>query len=644
MEIKQSWTLKQSQYISDIAHEMDLSSGVNLIIADVGTGKSHYFSKQTKTFFIAPLISIVSSIDGLDVSTWNSKVSEVLANPNKEAYKDTVLVIDECHGLYTDYGYKSSVINDLIRIIPLFKSVVLMSGTIDHKNLQSIAVDRIYRVMKPQLAEKNITKYVTESRYTKELLQRKILETKGKRKAIALVNDIDLCNTIAKAYGDKALVVSSKVKNEEHIQNFFDSKMMTTDEHDYDLIIGTDSIREGLSIEDELESVDVFIYGHRDPDAIEQFTNRFRNVEYSKNVHVIVPESNTYEMEDFNHTSYCLDARTLCSALQSVYDTSTNEDFKESLLTQYRQDMKGSNVFFNKTTKAFEVSLIGIDYAASQHRERQCMYDNVRFEMRMSEYDFRVQQVQNVDGDEERREAMKEKLRESKAVAKAEREELLKDLIQDYTTGDYRHTGKEDYDGVKESVDKLIRVGLTHEQIPYVIQNVIQNKNFIKDRVWPDFNYVETDSSIRNFILEFIAIECPEDYLERIDLVVLSNLVVKKVLKEFFNNDKNLMCRNELWSKLVRVSGYDIMVRDKKYRDVLNRYITLDKPKKVRPTAEQRRNCFWMREVEYISPVKFTNLSGLDIEKKKQTVCEVEIRSAIELKKKLQSIKELTMI
>ena len=105
--------------------------------------------------------------------------------------------------------------------------------------------------MKPQLAEKNITKYVTESRYTKELLQRKILETKGKRKAIALVNDIDLCNTIAKAYGDKALVVSSKVKNEEHIQNFFDSKMMTTDEHDYDLIIGTDSIREGLSIEDE---------------------------------------------------------------------------------------------------------------------------------------------------------------------------------------------------------------------------------------------------------------------------------------------------------------------------------------------------------------------------------------------------------
>ncbi|WP_164092364.1 hypothetical protein [Kluyvera georgiana] len=48
MKINQTWTLSQSEYISDIANEMDLASGVNLIIADVGTGKSHYFSKQTK--------------------------------------------------------------------------------------------------------------------------------------------------------------------------------------------------------------------------------------------------------------------------------------------------------------------------------------------------------------------------------------------------------------------------------------------------------------------------------------------------------------------------------------------------------------------------------------------------------------------
>ena len=112
------WVLAPNQYLSDIAHEMDFSTGVVLLQADVGTGKSHYFSQLDNYHFIAPLLSIVLSISGKDVSTWNSKVSQVLNANDKSIYKTQTLVIDECHGLYTDFSYKEAVINDLMKLIP----------------------------------------------------------------------------------------------------------------------------------------------------------------------------------------------------------------------------------------------------------------------------------------------------------------------------------------------------------------------------------------------------------------------------------------------------------------------------------------------------------------------------------------------
>lgn len=156
MSIYKEFTLTPNQYITDIAHEMELKDGINLIIADVGTGKSFYFSKLTNTAFSAPLVSIVSSIDGTNVQTWNALVARFHATSDKSTFKNETLVIDECHGFYTDYSYKSSVIRDLVAIFPYFKSVILMSGTIKKEYLNSVQIDRVYRVRKPSQATKEV--------------------------------------------------------------------------------------------------------------------------------------------------------------------------------------------------------------------------------------------------------------------------------------------------------------------------------------------------------------------------------------------------------------------------------------------------------------------------------------------------------
>lgn len=71
-EYTKEWNLSSNEYITaEMVAEMELDSGINLIISDVNTGKSFHFAKQPNTYFIAPLVSIVKSIEGEDVSTWN---------------------------------------------------------------------------------------------------------------------------------------------------------------------------------------------------------------------------------------------------------------------------------------------------------------------------------------------------------------------------------------------------------------------------------------------------------------------------------------------------------------------------------------------------------------------------------------------
>lgn len=634
------FNLAPTEYISDIANQMELQDGVTLIIADVGTGKSHYFSKLTNTAFAAPLVSIVSSIDGTNVSTWNALVGRFHATSDKGLFKNEVLVIDECHGFFTDYSYKASVISDLVAIFPYFKAVILMSGTIKEEYINSVAIDRVYRVRKPSQAVKEYHQY-NYTKAGKALLESLILRNKGKRKAIALVNDIKLCKRIASRYGENALVVSSEVKETDEVQAFFAAKRMD----EYELIIGTDSIREGLSIEDKLDEVDIYIYGHTDPDGIEQFTNRFRNVIKTKTLHYITPVRDSKSMKAFDVQSYVDDAEMFIETLTGAYRGFKDDAFREHFRTQYNQDIKGSHIRYNKEFDGFVIDKLSIDAVYADYRAKQCEYDPVLFQMRMSEYDFKHRNTMGVDGNESLAEDIKEEMKELKVVESKERTEILLSLIDSFIIGSYPHAGKhEEYDALRESIGKLQKVGLKDTQIELVVKGVIDDKTFIS-KVWADYNYVDEHSNIRNMILNYIAKECPDDTLTKVDLFVLCSMIVKKVQKELFNDEQATMRKNREWSKWLEYQGKDLVVKDKCQQKVLNRYITLEKPERKRTstcTNVMYKMLLEMKKEDryYEYKVKYTNLTGFHIDKIDAVTEQVkkEVQQASDLKCKMMKM------
>ncbi|EAB6494169.1 hypothetical protein CCO57_22090 [Salmonella enterica subsp. indica serovar Marseille] len=296
----------------------------------------------------------------------------------------------------------------------------------------------------------------------------------------------------------------------------------------------------------------------------------------------------------------------------------TDDTFREHFRTQYSQDIKGSHVRFNKDFDGFVIDKLSINASYADYRAKQCEYDPVLWQMRMGEYDFHYRNTIVLDGDKTLSESIKDSLSKIKQEQKAEREEVLFSLIESYQNGKFQYSGKhEEYDVLRESITKLQKVGLQDSQIELVVNGVIDDKTFIS-KVWADFNYVDEHTNIRNMILTYIAQECPDDELTKLDLFALTSMIVKKVLKELFNNDKKAMKKNKLWGAWLEYQGGELAVKDKCQVKVINRYITLDKPERNRTSTNVMYKCFLeMKKQEFYSThkVKYTNLTGFSIDK-----------------------------
>ncbi|EBC6965542.1 hypothetical protein CBU95_001323 [Salmonella enterica subsp. enterica serovar Solt] len=312
------------------------------------------------------------------------------------------------------------------------------------------------------------------------------------------------------------------------------------------------------------------------------------------------------------------DAESFVGTLTGAYMGFTDDTFREHFRTQYSQDIKGSHVRFNKDFDGFVIDKLSINASYADYRAKQCEYDPVLWQMRMGEYDFHYRNTIVLDGDKTLSESIKDSLSKIKQEQKAEREEVLFSLIESYQNGKFQYSGKhEEYDVLRESITKLQKVGLQDSQIELVVNGVIDDKTFIS-KVWADFNYVDEHTNIRNMILTYIAQECPDDELTKLDLFALTSMIVKKVLKELFNNDKKAMKKNKLWGAWLEYQGGELAVKDKCQVKVINRYITLDKPERNRTSTNVMYKCFLeMKKQEFYSThkVKYTNLTGFSIDK-----------------------------
>ncbi|WP_323891096.1 DEAD/DEAH box helicase [Aeromonas caviae] len=601
--------LGKNEYISDIAHKIDFSTGKVLVVADVGTGKSVFFSNQKNVKFIAPLTAIKESIiegnesvlsGASNVSTWNAIDS--LGDMNEQDKAAITLVVDECHGLVMD-GYKQNVINRVYSQLDEFKSVVFMSGTVEPSYFSNVEFDRVYRIIKPSVAKKTVN-----TTYTKNIKASVVDHLRvSPNKAIVLLDNKAALKAIASKLEQahkKCLIITSDNKTEKHIQDFFKSGMMGS----YDVILGTSCIVEGLSIEDELDCADVVIGGHITPERMEQFTNRFRKVSKEKNVHYFINYSECENVPEFNVKDVVADCIMQAGYLNTIYNSFTSEVKKIDLVKRYRRDANTDSVYFHDG--AFHVSYTGVDLLAAANREQWYRSSFLMFEKKLKDYGFDVKMPKSIDGDSELESDIKAEVDAVNKVEGDKRKSTLDDVISDIKEGVYNESHEDElYEITIESISKLSKRGLDDSNIERLVELYKEDDEIFRKAHTDAENHTAVDS-FPKFIKSNLVVDsnnmATSDEVKRV-----AELVVSKVLNEYFSGDVSLMVRSRSWKSDVELGeNGGVVIKNTRETRVLRRYITVGNAKRIRINGV-RVSCV---EIELFS------LTGLQFNDKSGTV------------------------
>ncbi|XTE59582.1 hypothetical protein AB8Q02_06885 [Enterobacter ludwigii] len=627
------WTLEPNQYISSVFHKMDLTSGVNLVNSSVGTGKTTQFIQEANPetnqkarakpgyIVLVPLTSIRLSFEGdndvfsTGICTWN-QIETILKHSNKEYFADTTLVIDEVHGFFLDYGYKANVINRLIASFPLFKSVIMMSGTATPNDFSGIEFNKVYKINKPSEARKVISTVV--STRVQDLVLNHL--NSSKRKTIVLLNDKAQCEALNQMCTRTGLVVNADKKSNDDVIELYVSGQMKVE-----VLYGTYSIVEGLSIENQLEEVDIVIVGDEHPARIEQFTNRFRKISKLKNVTYYVNRREVVEVGIFNRAEVVADAKVMKELLQTTYEALQTEEAKYSFTSQYRKDIAGSMVYFHEGK--FEVSFTGIDYAYSEHKTREYANDFSLLSAELKNYGFIVQPLRFEDGDGENNAVIADTAKRLKEEAvEAENaiiEEYLSDAINDTVKPVEEAT--ELYTAIDQSVEKLLARGLHKDDFESLVKGFIDDRSFFY-RAHVDADYYPTGSTIREMIVNMIAGRTKLDALAIRDI---ADAIIQKVLKEYFAGNTELMLKHPMWSKCVTMTSTGLESSSSKgAKSIVERYITLGKGKVESVKGVKIRLC----EVVHLS------LTGLRFTRPAFTPA-IPVTAHVESRQSLEGIK-----
>jgi len=630
------WTLEQNQYINSVFDMMDLDSGVNLINASVGSGKTTHFietvegeSKAKDGYIVlVPLNSIRLSFEGdndvfsTGICTWN-QVETILRHGNKEYFSDKTLVIDEVHGFFLDYGYKANVINRLVASFPLFKSVIMMSGTATPDDFSGIEFNKVYRIYKPSMARKVITTIISSK--INDLVLNHL--NNSNRKTIVLYNDKAKCEALNELCIRSGLVVNADKKDDIEVNQLFTSGMMNID-----ILYGTYSIVEGLSIKNVLDEVDVVIVGDEHPARIEQFTNRFRNISQLKSVTHFVNRKEVTEVGLFNRNEVVADAKVMKELLQLTYESLKTDEAKYSFTSQYRKDIAGSFVYFHD--EKFEVSFTAIDYAYSEHKTREYANDFNILSIELEKYDFIVKPLQFDEGDGESDKVIRDTAKKLQEAAQEAENEVIRDYLRDRIAGDVKAAqgGTELYNAVHESTEKLLKRGLRMSDLTSLLEGYVDDRSMFH-RAHMDADFHPTGNTIREMIISKVAGKAKLDAFAIRDI---ADAIISKVLVEYFTGDQELMLKHPLWNKCVTSDGKRLVSNSSKgAKSIVERYITLGKGKNVKVNGNVVKMC----EVIHLS------LTGLHFDipafQPKQTAEHVEVRQSLDVFK--EQLKQLRM-
>lgn len=315
-----------------------------LVKADMGTGKNYLWTQHKNTeddrvIVLAPLKTIVGQ-QGSDNKVQDATNITFTYDQSKKALdlvvegvivpEKTTLVIDECHNLLLA-SYRLKALSNVERLLAYnFKQVIFQSATIEADSFDTFyTFDARYCYKKrtaPALKYSLITVGGTINTTSSilKLIEASIAENK---KVLCLWNNKDQLEgmgAILKPAGVVSEIVSAERVRQQHqeawlLANDADYKM-----DEVQVLFGTTSLVEGVSIKDELDTGVVIIVGKEPPQYIKQMCGRFRAAKTVECYHIALPE----EGEEPVNFEEWLDAKRMDLVLRQELAASLNRTYE----------------------------------------------------------------------------------------------------------------------------------------------------------------------------------------------------------------------------------------------------------------------------------------------------------------------------
>lgn len=292
-EIEQkNFTLEKGEYLSQKLDGRTITRNTH-IVAPTGSGKTHlqfdgpqcwvfpttslcwqFFTKNPHARTVWGEAPNQNGDRNFVITTYDS-CAKALSHVDVSKF---TLVLDEVHNFVvsSSLGYKLKALRSVLPFIPVAKKVITLTATPFYNEITEFQGFDTITFKKKDTFKRNVQVLMSEES-RKNDVARKI----GERGNFSLVFLQTTDRTVLKswensvnAHGLDVVLINSQTKGSDEFENI----LLKNEIKKGSVYISTSVIAEGVSIETELDEVDVYIMGAHHPYLIEQMARRFRKI------------------------------------------------------------------------------------------------------------------------------------------------------------------------------------------------------------------------------------------------------------------------------------------------------------------------------------------------------------------------------
>jgi hypothetical protein len=584
-----------------------------LMCADMGTGKNYCWdSALVKHRILAPLRSIVgqygstNDVKSSSLTTYDQAVRLIeLVEAGKINPRDEILVVDEAHNFMLT-SYRLRALNSVEKLLRFdWKQIIFQSATIESNDLDVFfTFDEKIRVHKTGKASMNYTR-AQMPRFDdciQEVVKHYALNS---HKTIILLNDKNKISQLAAVLIDMGLSVE--------VVDADRTRELGTVAYDMcldanfcmgtiDILIGTTSLVEGISIKDNLDIANAFVIGDEHPAYIKQLCGRFRNAGFINCLHLA---ANSYKNTIPDMDKWIEDKKMAnkimiedCLYYAKSYQTFGSYD-NAALLNVSGFNLERNGIYFNDATNRYLISSLYLLFQSAEAKKLQFYSDFAFGTQVMQSFGFNIQRhvrTESFDDLEDGIAATKKRVRIGEKQKRADSAEAILGIVEKATWHGSKNLDQEFYRELRNKKFEVIDMNPFQSRIENVIYafpnkslTLLQFKKMVQAMIKGQLNdetiirYNLASLSDNGIISELYKSYLPGDVLTK-DKQLLTLQYIIKSLIELTVNANNLteqeaftfVMKQDNWKASkdkIYYSGGNIIIKTQRPSLILKHYI-----------------------------------------------------------------------